>query len=212
MVLAVGSVSTRVSMSSTPPADLLPVREAARLVDRGVSTLRAWVRSGELQGWHADPDHPENTPLLLSRAEVLAMVVTTGRVSAPGRRRPADTSSMPSPSADAPEPTLDYARLRLTMTELRADVRVVLAERDGARAALEATVREVAAVAGRCSTLEVLADAERRRANDLADRLAAAEAERDALREWYGLPWYRRLLAPPSTSPKRLGGGGDGEA
>jgi hypothetical protein len=40
------------------------------------------------------------------------------------------------------------------------------------------------------------------------DRLAAAEAERDALREWHGLPWYRRLLAPPST-PKRLPGAGD---
>ena len=96
------------------------------------------------------------------------------------------------------------------MAELRADVRVALAERDGARAALEATGREVAAVAGRCSTLEVLADAERRRADDLAERLTVAEAERDALREHQGLPWWRRLL--PSTSPKRLPGGGADEA
>ena len=58
--------------------------------------------------------------------------------------------------------------------------------------------------------LEVLADAERRHALDLADRLAAAEAERDALREYQGLPWWRRLL--PSTSPKRLPGGGADEA
>jgi hypothetical protein len=200
------------------PLDLLPVREAARLVDRGVSTLRGWVRAGELRGWHADPAHPENTPLLVSRAEVLALVVTTGRASNPGRRSRAESTPPSTPSTDTPEHALDrpehaldLARLRSTVAELRADVRVALAERDGARAALEATVREVAAVAGRCSTLEVLADAERRHALDLADRLAAAEAERDALREHQGLPWWRRLLAPPSTSPKRLPGG-DGEA
>jgi hypothetical protein len=195
------------------PLDLLTVREAARLVDRGVSTLRGWVRAGELRGWHADPAHPENTPLLVSRAEVLALVVTTGRASNPGRRSPAGPTPPPTPPTDTPTDALDLARLRSTVAELRADVRVALAERDGARGALEATVREVAAVAGRCSTLEALADAERRRADDLADRLAAAEAERDALREHQGLPWWRRLLAPPSTSPKRLpGGGGDGEA
>ena len=190
------------------PLDLLTVREAARLVDRGVSTLRGWVRAGELRGWHADPEHPENTPLLVSRAEVLALVVTTGRASTPGRRSPAESTPPPTPPTDTPEHPLDLARLRSTVAELRADVRVALAERDGARAALEATGREVAAVAGRCSTLEVLADAERRRADDLADRLTAAEAERDALREHQGLPWWRRLLAPPSTSPKRLPGGG----
>jgi len=199
------------------PLDLLTVREAARLVDRGVSTLRGWVRAGELRGWHADPAHPENTPLLVSRAEVLALVVTTGRASTPGRRTDISANlhegSAAEHALDRPEHALDLARLRSTVAELRADVRVALAERDGARAALEATVREVAAVAGRCSTLEVLADAERRHALDLADRLAAAEAERDALREHQGLPWWRRLLAPPSSSPKRLpGGGGDGEA
>jgi hypothetical protein len=192
------------------PLDLLTVREAARLVDRGVSTLRGWVRAGELRGWHADPEHPENTPLLVSRAEVLALVVTTGRASTPGRRSPADSTPSPTPVTDTPEHPLDrpehpldLARLRSTVAELRADVRAALAERDGARAVLSATGRTVEALEARCRDLAVLADAERRRADDLADRLAAVEAERDALRDYHGLPWYRRLLAAPST-PRRL--------
>ena len=32
------------------PADLVDVQEAGRLVDRSVSTIRAWVRKGELEG------------------------------------------------------------------------------------------------------------------------------------------------------------------
>jgi len=195
------------------PLDLLTVREAARLVDRGVSTLRGWVRAGELRGWHADPEHPENTPLLVSRAEVLALVVTTGRASTPGRRSPAEStppSTPPTDALDRPEHALDLARLRSTVAELRADLRAALAERDGARAVLSATGRTVEVLEARCDDLAGLADAERRHALDLADRLAVAEAERDALREYQGLPWWRRLL--PSTSPKRLPGGGDGEA
>ncbi len=196
--------------SSTPiPMDLLPVREAARLVDRGVSTLRGWVRDGALVGYREDPAHPENSRLLVSREAVLRLVVEAGKASAPGRRpsAPASTADDPDPPAPAAADA-DRAAQRAALAELRADLRAALAERDGARAALEATGRTVAALEARCADLAALADAERRRAGDVLDRLAAAEAERDALREWHGLPWYRRLLAPPST-PKRLPGAGD---
>jgi hypothetical protein len=189
--------------ASTPlPADLLPVRDAARLVDRGVSTLRGWVREGALVGYREDPSHPENSRLLVSRAAVLALVVEAGKASAPGRRPPVAEVPDPSPAAD-----LD--RQRGALAELRADLRAALAERDGARAVLDATGRTVEVLEARCRDLAGLAEAERRRADDLADRLAAAEAELDALRELQGLPWWRRLLAPPSTAPKRLPGAGD---
>lgn len=192
--------------ASTPlPLDLLPVRDAARLVDRGVSTLRGWVREGALVGYREDPAHPENSRLLVSRAAVLALVVVAGKASAPGRRPPV------AEVAEAePLPVAELDRARGPLAELRADLRAALAERDGARAVLEATGRTVEVLEARCRDLAGLADAERRRADDLADRLAAAEAERDALREYQGLPWWRRLL--PSTSPKRLPGGGADEA
>lgn len=187
--------------SSTPlPSDLLPVRDAARLVDRGVSTLRAWVRDGDLVGYREDPAHPENSRLLVSRDAVLRLVVVAGKSGAPGRRPPAGIEVEPAPVAD-------HDRQR---AELRADLRAALAERDGARAALEATGRTVDVLEARCRDLAGLADAERRRADDLADRLAAATAELDALREWHGLPWYQRLLAPPSR--KRLPGRGADDA
>jgi hypothetical protein len=196
------------SVSTPLPLDLLPVRDASRLVDRGVSTLRGWVREGALVGYREDPAHPENSRLLVSRAAVLALVVEAGKASAPGRRPP--VADGPAALELEPAPVADLDRQRGALAELRADLRAALAERDGARAVLSATGRTVEVLEARCLDLAGLADAERRRADDLADRLAAAEAERDALREYQGLPWWRRLL--PSTSPKRLPGGGDGEA
>lgn len=196
------------TVTSTPrPTDLLPVRDAARMVDRGLSTLRGWVRDGSLVGYREDPAHPENSRLLVSREAVLRLVVEAGKASTPGRRAPGpastDADAEPSPPGAA-----EFDRQRAALAELRADLRAALAERDGARAALEATGRTVEALEARCRDLAALADTERRRAAEVLDRLAAAEAERDALREWHGLPWYRRLLAPPST-PKRLPGAGD---
>lgn len=191
--------------ASTPlPLDLLPLRDAARLVDRGVSTLRGWVRDGALVGYREDPAHPENSRLLVSRAEVLRLVVEAGKASTPGRRPAAEG---PAALELEPTPVVD----RGALAELRADLRAALAERDGARAVLSATGRTVEVLEARCRDLAELADTERRRADELGDRLAAAEAERDALREWHGLPWYRRLLAPPSPSPKRLPRGGDAD-
>lgn len=186
------------------PADLLPLRDAARLVDRGLSTLRGWVRAGDLTGWREDPAHPENSPLLVSRAAVLLLVVTAGKAAVPGRRSRAE---LPESALDTGASAAPAERAERAVIGLRGDLRAALAERDGARATLEATVREVAAVAAQCSTLEALVEAERRRALDLADRLTVAEAERDALRDLAGLPWWRRLLATPAP-PRLMGGGG----
>lgn len=186
--------------SSTPlPMDLLPVRDAARLVDRGVSTLRGWVRDGALAGYREDPAHPENSRLLVSREAVLRLVVEAGKASAPGRRptAPVSTADDLDPPAPAAASDAERAAQRAALAELRADLRAALAERDGARAALEATGRTVAALEARCADLAALADAERRRTGDVLDRLTAAEAERDALREWHGLP----LVPAPAGAP-----------
>lgn len=203
--------------ADTPlPADLLPVRDAARLVDRGLSTVRGWVRTGALVGYRAPDEHPDNARLLVSREAVLRLVVLEGKPAHPGRRTPgAELEAAPRVAEPVAElEAAEVARLRALVAELRADVRAALAERDAARAGLEAANRTAAVLEARCADLAAhlhaerrttgeLVDAERRRASEIADRLTAAEAERDALREWSGLPWFRRLLA----APKRLPGG-----
>ena len=66
------------------PLDLVDVREAARLVDRSPSTVRAWVRAGELDGYREDPRR-RNSRLLVSRRELL---VLAGLEKAPSPPRP----------------------------------------------------------------------------------------------------------------------------
>mgnify|MGYP003378638864 CR=1 FL=1 len=82
------------------------------------------------------------------------------------------------------------------------------AELEGARLLLEATREHLAELrTGRAEALaseRTRAEAEHARAEELAGELArtreelrAARAERDALRELAGLPWWRRLLPLP---------------
>jgi hypothetical protein len=180
-------------MPGETPPDLLPVRDAARLVDRSLSTVRAWIRSRQLRSWRGEGTHPDNAPALVSRAELVALVVgATGEPKAahPGR-----------PPAPAPPPAE-------AVTALRVELAAVRAELDGARALLgahgetTAALREALAEArGRAADLVAALEAERARA-------VAAEAERDALRERDGLPWWRRLLGAPARLP---GPGGAGE-
>ena len=188
---------TLVPASSIRPDDLLPVREAAVMVDRGYSTLRAWVRAGELRGYYENPENPYNSKLMVSRSELFAFMVTNEKPLAPGRPpkeviadiaqpdRPSDVSSL-----EISKLKDEIMRLHVEIAILQADIRVSTASREGADTLVEAVRGTVAALEGRISDLLALTEAERARAH-------AAEAERDALRTAAGMPWWRRLLPTP---------------
>ena len=76
--------------TSPAPLDLVPLKEAARRVDRSPSTLRDWIRAGELRAYHGEGTHPKNRPTLVSVGELLALAVATGKAAAPGRRPPVE--------------------------------------------------------------------------------------------------------------------------
>jgi hypothetical protein len=194
------------------------------MVDRSLSTLRVWVREGALRGYREDPAHPSTSRVMVSREELVRLVVEAGKASTPGRRPPGEAHPAPAhleeaepPGGDALEapaaPVVpmhtategEIHRLRLAAAELRGDLRAAYAERDSARALVDATLRTVAVLEARCGDLggrieaeRLRADTERLRADGLAERVAALEAEREALYRWHGLPWYRRLLAAPA--------------
>ena len=67
------------------PTDLILLRDATRMVDRGYSTLRAWVRAGHLKAYQKEPQL--NAPLYLSRSELMAWMVTGGKAMRPPRGR-----------------------------------------------------------------------------------------------------------------------------
>lgn len=171
------------------PADALPVAEAAALVERSVSSVRAYVRAGHVRGYRPAGTSAPNAPLLVSRSELLAYVVSAGLSPTPARRPPASP-------AGAADDVVALLRADVRAAELQADARVALARVDALERTLDATNATVEA-------LRAVADTERRRAAELLDRLTAAEAELAALRSYAGLPWYRRLLTGP-TPPAML--------
>lgn len=167
------------------PDDLIPIRDAARMVNRGLSTVRAWCASGELTAYHGPGTHPGNRPVLVSRAELTILAVTS-KSARPGRAPP--------PSTVATPPTVN------------ADLAIVRSERDLARA-------ELAGRADVVDALRLAIRLSEDRARDLSTafeaeraRVAGLTAELAALRGGADLPWWRRLLGV-STTPRLSGDG-----
>ena len=185
--------STPAATPSNAPGDLVPIRDAARLVGRGLSTVRAWCASGELTAYHGAGTHPGNRPVLVSRAELLILAATS-KSPTPGRAPP-PVATM-APAVEAAE-----------LATVRAELATARAERDLVRA-------ELAARADVVDALRLVIRATEDRARDLATALEAERArtvglsaELNALRGDAGLPWWRRLLGVSSTP--RLPGNGE---
>ena len=159
------------------PDDLVDYDEASRLVDRGRSTIRGWVREGQLQSWPVEEGKP-NARRLVSRAQlqVLAATSKTAHPGGPGRGE---------------------FLAGLAETELRVQVERV----EGLRTALEsersrsAALEALAKEAGERARAEAeRAHVERLRATEWQDRATALEAELQALRQLAGQSWWQRLL------------------
>jgi hypothetical protein len=147
------------------PDDLLPLLDAAALVDRSLSTLRAWVRAGELASYREGD--ASNGRVLLSRAELLTLAAAGGLSPSPGRRPSPAVAPAPSPPAVAP---VDARLLDELLLSHRATV-----------AALDA----------RCSDLAAAADTWRGRAEAAESEAAAL---RGLLRDEAGRPLWSRLF------------------
>lgn len=158
---------------STP--DLVSVRDAAKLVDRSVSTIRAWLREGALEK-HREGEG-DNARVLVSRS---ALLLHAGQHASPSPGRP------PSP---APPEEDQRAALRDQVADLKRDLAVAVARQGAAEAVADAERRRADTERDRAA--DARADAERARAE-----LGAVRAELDALRARERLPWWRRLLAP----------------
>jgi len=167
-------------MTDNRPGDLIPVNDAARLVDRSVSSLRGWVRTGQIKGYREDPAHPENSRLLLSRSEILQLARESKHPS-PGRPSAPNNGSPTSPAPKLKDP----------------GSAVLTAELEGARALLEALKSQVALLEARCRTLEEQVRTERQRAEEWKGRATVVEAELNALKDRLKLPLWRRLLPGP---------------
>ena len=64
------------------PTDLITIADAAQLSDRGKSTVRLWVRKGLVSG-HKKNAANKNSPLLVSRSEIMAHLAMNGKINPP---------------------------------------------------------------------------------------------------------------------------------
>jgi hypothetical protein len=166
------------------PEDLVTMREGCAIVDRGYSTVRAWVKAGQLTGYRKDSTQP-NALIYLSRAELLAFMAASGK-------------SMDLPTRAEPAATEEQARLIQT---LRTQVSEREAELERLRAELATTRQEREAAQELAGTFKMLAESRERNLRDI-DGMVEAErainvglrAEVEALRGVVALPWWRRLL------------------
>lgn len=150
------------------PDDLLDYDEAARVVDRSRDTIRAWVRSKELQSWPVD-EQKQNSRRLVSKTELMQLVVSARKPVTPGG---------PGRAPEASRAELEVERLKVA----------------GLEAVVQALRGQVAALEGQLSAEHERAEVERLRSSEWKDRAVALEAELQALRAAAGAPWWRRLL------------------
>ena len=148
-------------------SDLIPIKEAATLVDRTVPTLKKWIKREEISGVRENPDNPRSR-LLVSRRELMAHMATAGKAANPPRPKP---SSNKGPSKA-----------------------VLQAELDGQKALVSALQMQLELIQTQISVVEEAKRCEQRRADDWKDRAAGLDAELKAARMQAGLPWWRKLL------------------
>ena len=163
-------------LSHKQESDLIPIKEAANLVDRTPATIKKWIKSGGLEGTREVPGNTKSK-MLVSRAALMAYVATAGKSANPGRT--STSSSGPSKA-------------------------VLTAELEGQRALVIALRAQLELLESQIGAIDDAKRTERERANEWKDRATVLDAELRALRMHSGLPWWRRLLtttAEPALPP-----------
>ena len=164
------------------PADLVPIAEAARAVDRSKDTVRRWLRTGALRRWEGErPAHGGSLPVLVSLAELRTLAVVAELDPDPPRRGAAPVLRVGEVDHVAElRAELVAERHRAVVAEIRADLA-------RSEAQLQAAARDLTRL--HADVADARAERDRWR-----DRCEAAEREGRELATAAGLPWWRRLL------------------
>jgi len=174
-------------MTTKRPDDLIPVHDAAAMVDRSLSSVRGWVRTGDLDGYRED-ETKKNSRLMVSEAALMAYVATSQKSANPGRKEN---------DGDKVEAS--------RVAALEAELTLANALKEAEQAKAEALRGTVAALEMQSETMDRLVRTERERADEWKDRAEALEAENRELRTRAGGSWWRRMLTssqPPAIEAK----------
>ena len=104
------------------PEDLVSAVEAAKLVDRSKSSIRAWVRDKKLTGYRADPEK-SNSSLMVSTQELIAFCAQNVAISGkPKGRTKTPSGSIEKLKEDKQKLEAEVNRLSLELKSLQADM------------------------------------------------------------------------------------------
>ena len=148
-------------------SDLIPIKEAATLVDRTVPTLKKWVKNSEIKGVRENPENPRSR-LMVSRKELMLYMATAGKAAKPPRPK-ASSSKGPSKA-------------------------VLVAELAGQTALVVALQTQLELIQNQIGAIEEAKRSEQRRADDWKDRAIGLDAELKAMKMSAGTPWWKKLL------------------
>jgi len=167
----------RVYLDARRPKDLITLKEAAALVDRSVTTIRKWVKTGALKSTPHPSGHKKKGKLV-SRADLMIYVAASGKSASPGRRASAKNERS------------------------RA---VLMAELNGQQALVGMLEQQLELLRTQITFLKEANEHERERAEEWKDRSTALKAELTALRSHMGMSWWRKLLTTtaPMLDPSR---------
>ena len=189
-------------------SDLVPLKEAAAMVERSVSTVRGWMRSGKLSKHRETPGDGQSR-VMVSRQELLIFAGLNLAIDPP-RPKAEPAASEPPPPAGPPFLAVELATARAERDAARAMLTAAHAERDAARAERDAARATLDVV--REAQAEALAEA-RARAGDARHDLQALRADVELYRAQNqalmaelstlrGAGWWRRLFPKPKAIPE----------
>lgn len=174
----------------TRPADLVTVKEAAKLTERSKSTIRSWVRKGKITGHKEDMSNP-TSPLLLSKSELLLFCsINKAPTANPNMGRPEDVTV----SIEALRKEIDELKAKLDKCEVeKASIQAVLdvtqqmlCQAKDITDSKDSTIKALeAAMAILQSTLDISM-------TQHADRVKSLESQLHIAREYLSMPWWKK--------------------
>ena len=201
------------SVTPESPLDLIDLNEASNVSERTTRTLRRWLKDGRLKKWDGDIQHSGHARVLVSKAELMTLLVVNDQRPRPAEGVKGDKSrndTIVKPDTGKPDTTAsgsvmpnvtpDAIAMEQEINRLRheAAIQELTAAMDRQR--LEAEVKRVQIQSELTAAVQTIAklrqETERLQSDmdDWRDRHDAREAELNALRSAVGLPWWRRLL------------------
>ena len=163
--------------ASSRPDDLITAREAATYSDKGLSTIRNWVRKGLLTGYRLNPVK-SNSALLISTHELRCHLAQKAQPTHENNKgRPSEVSTDKSGKLEELQTKVAHLETQLAMAhQMIAHQEKLIGKFEKDEQASRQTLKDMQA-----------------RQNDMSKTLENAHARTEQLLTYQALPWWQKM-------------------